>query len=47
VHPTKSGDNRAITFEATLPTTGRYRLFLQFKVGGRVQTAAFTKTVSR
>ena len=47
VHPTKSGDHRAITFEATLPTTGRYRLFLQFKVGSRVQTAAFTKTVSR
>jgi len=39
VHP--AGD----AFEATFPTTGAYRLFLQFKVDGVVQTAAFTQEV--
>jgi hypothetical protein len=29
----------------TFPTAGRYRLFLQFKVNGRVETVAFTKEV--
>ena len=43
VHPT--GD-RAAAFEATFPTPGRYRLFLQFKHDGRVHTAAFTQEVS-
>jgi hypothetical protein len=27
------------------PTEGRYRLFLQFKVDGRVETVAFTREV--
>jgi hypothetical protein len=40
VHPTEG-----IEFESTFPTTGRYGLFLQFKAGGRVHTAAFTKDV--
>lgn len=40
VHP--SGGT---TFEATFDTPGRYRLFLQFKVGGKVHTAAFTREV--
>jgi hypothetical protein len=33
------------TFDAEFPSSGRYRLFLQFKHGGRVQTAAFTQEV--
>lgn len=41
VHPV--GDSLA--FAATFPTAGGYRLFLQFKVDGRVETAAFTKEV--
>jgi hypothetical protein len=43
VHPT--GDDSA-RFAATFPTEGRYRLFLQFKHEGRVQTVAFTQEVS-
>ena len=47
VHP--NGEDRergAITFDTELHEQGRYRLFLQFKTGGRVHTAAFTQTVS-
>ena len=40
VHPT-----HGVRFESTFPTTGRYRLFLQFKHDGRIHTAAFTKEV--
>jgi hypothetical protein len=43
VHPNEDG--ASIGFEATFPTTGSYRLFLQFKVGGEVQTVAFTEEV--
>jgi hypothetical protein len=43
VHPNE--DDSSIGFEATFPTTGSYRLFLQFKVGGEVQTVAFTEEV--
>jgi hypothetical protein len=39
VHPT------AEAFETTFPTTGAYRLFLQFKVHGVVRTVAFTQEV--
>jgi hypothetical protein len=46
VHPTGGGSDRQITFDATFPTTSTYRLFLQFKVDGRVHTAAFTQDVS-
>ena len=42
VHP----DADRLRFGATFPTPGRYRLFLQFKVDGRVHTAAFTQEVS-
>ena len=42
VHPT--GDD-SVRFAATFPTEGRYRLFLQFKHEGRVQTVAFTQEV--
>ena len=41
VHP--QGDD--VAFAATFPTTGSYRLFLQFKHEGRVHTAAFTQEV--
>jgi len=43
VHP----DERSLRFEATFPTAGRYRLFLQFRTEGRVHTAAFTQEVGR
>jgi hypothetical protein len=43
VHP----DARRLRFMATLPTAGSYRLYLQFKIGGRVHTAAFTREVAR
>jgi hypothetical protein len=44
VHP----DERRLQFEATFPTAGRYRLFLQFKTAdGRLHTAAFTEEVTR
>ena len=43
VHPTDDG----VSFAATFPTAGRYRLFLQFKHEGRVQTVAFTHEVPR
>ena len=48
VHPldeAAAGD--ATTFATTFPTAGSYRLFLQFKDGGRVHTAAFTQRVAR
>ncbi len=49
VHPTEHGDEGGhddrVGFAATFPTEGRYRLFLQFKHDGRVQTVAFTQEV--
>ncbi len=39
VHP----DADRLRFEADLDTQHRYRLFLQFKTGGQVHTAAFTR----
>ena len=45
VHPTEQRQN-TVGFGATFPTEGRYRLFLQFKHEGRVQTVAFTQEVS-
>jgi hypothetical protein len=43
VHP----DENTLKFMAQFPTAGRYRLFLQFKVDGRVHTAEFTQEVAR
>jgi hypothetical protein len=43
VHP----DERELRFEATFPTPGRYRLFLQFRTEGRVHTVAFTQEIAR
>ena len=45
VHPEEHG--AGVGFAATFPTAGRYRLFLQFKHDGAVQTVAFTQEVSR
>ncbi len=41
VHPADGG----VSFAATFPTAGSYRLFLQFKDEGRVHTVAFTQEV--
>ena len=54
VHPTQHGHGASgsdphgepVAFAATFPTAGRYRLFLQFKHQGTVQTVAFTQEVS-
>ena len=53
VHPIERGRDTETTdehddpvgFASTFPTEGRYRLFLQFKHEGRVQTVAFTQEV--
>ena len=43
VHPNDDG----VSFAATFPAAGRYRLFLQFQHEGRVQIVAFTQEVTR
>jgi Domain of unknown function (DUF4396) len=47
VHPLdeKATGSGPVQFATEFPTAGRYRLFLQFQVDGRVHTAAFTQTV--
>jgi hypothetical protein len=47
VHPEQSGARGIIRFGASLPSAGRYRLFLQFKHEGRVRTVAHTLEVRR
>jgi hypothetical protein len=49
VHPEEGHgvDAEEIVFEATFPTAGRYRLYLQFKHEGTVRTAEFTVEVPR
>ena len=47
VHPVEGNGSPAIRFATEFPSEGRYRLFLQFKHRGRVQTAAFTQDVAR
>jgi hypothetical protein len=48
VHPEEGDDApNEIVFDATFPTAGRYRLYLQFRHGGAVRTAEFTVEVSR
>ena len=48
VHPDEEGTAPSvIPYSATFPTAGRYRLYLQFKHGGRVRTAPFTVAVAR
>jgi hypothetical protein len=46
VHPeSKATSGSDIRFSLEYPSEGSYRLFLQFKVDGRVHTAAFTREV--
>jgi hypothetical protein len=46
VHPeSEAAEGSDIRFAVEYPSEGRYRLFLQFKVDGRVHTAAFTREV--
>jgi hypothetical protein len=46
VHPeSEASEGSDIRFAVDYPSKGRYRLFLQFKVDGRVHTAAFTREV--
>lgn len=49
VHPEEGHEVAAdaIVFAATFPTAGRYRLYLQFKDKGLVQTVEFTVVVPR
>jgi hypothetical protein len=49
VHPEEGHENAPgeIAFEATFPTAGRYRLYLQFRHGGAVHTAELTLAVGR
>jgi hypothetical protein len=42
VHPEEAGAGPEIPFVAEVPSDGRYRLFLDFRHGGTVRTAAFT-----
>jgi hypothetical protein len=44
--PGGSAGAEPVRFETEFPSAGSYRLFLQFKHDGRVQTAAFTREVS-
>jgi hypothetical protein len=46
VHPeSRASTGSDIRFAVEYPSKGRYRLFLQFKVDGKVHTAAFTREV--
>jgi hypothetical protein len=48
VHPSgKDLARGSITFDTDLHKSGPYRLFLQFRTGGRVHTAAFTQNVDK
>ncbi|MFE2154747.1 hypothetical protein ACFXAO_32415 [Streptomyces lavendulae] len=42
VHPNEGGPGPDVSFTATAPSSGSYRLFLDFQHGGTVRTAAFT-----
>jgi hypothetical protein len=47
VHPAADSAPGRIAFETAFPVAGTYRVFLQFKVAGRVVTAPFTLRVAR
>lgn len=48
VHPIgRDQASGSVTFHVELPKAGSYRLFLQFRTGGRVHNVAFTQDVSR
>ncbi|MFJ3900167.1 hypothetical protein [Streptomyces sp. NPDC090025] len=42
VHPNEGGPGPDVSFTATAPSSGTYRLFLDFQREGKVRTAAFT-----
>ncbi|MFJ1640214.1 hypothetical protein [Streptomyces sp. NPDC088256] len=42
VHPNEGDPGPVVSFTATAPSAGTYRLFLDFKHQGKVRTAAFT-----
>ncbi|MFF3759023.1 hypothetical protein [Streptomyces sp. NPDC002185] len=44
VHPNEGGPGPDVSFTATAPSAGTYRLFLDFQHGGKVRTASFTVT---
>ncbi|MEK9523776.1 hypothetical protein ACIOMM_21560 [Streptomyces sp. NPDC087908] len=44
VHPNEGGPGPDVSFTATAPSAGTYRLFLDFQHEGKVRTAAFTVT---
>ncbi|MFH8578747.1 hypothetical protein [Streptomyces zaomyceticus] len=44
VHPNEGGPGPDVSFTATAPSPGTYRLFLDFQHKGTVRTAAFTVT---
>jgi len=46
VHPVAADDEGRIAFATTLPSAGRHRLFLQYRVGPHVRTVAFTLAVA-
>jgi hypothetical protein len=46
VHPEPQLVNGAVKFWLAAPGPGRYRMFFDFQVAGKVRTAAFTTTVS-
>ncbi|MBT2505333.1 hypothetical protein J7I98_05350 [Streptomyces sp. ISL-98] len=45
VHPNDGGPGPEVSFTATAPSSGAYRLFLDFRHEGKVRTAAFTVSV--
>ena len=47
VHPGDDAKGDSVPFMTEFTTAGRYRLYLQFKHGGRVHTAEFTQEVAR
>ncbi|MFG2520492.1 hypothetical protein [Streptomyces sp. NPDC048527] len=47
VHPNKGGPGPEVSFTATAPSNGTYRLFLDFKHNGTVRTAEFTVHAGR
>ncbi|WP_426365266.1 hypothetical protein [Streptomyces sp. E-08] len=44
VHPNEGGPGPDVSFTATAPSAGTYRLFLDFQHEGKVRTASFTVT---
>jgi hypothetical protein len=46
VHPEDRLVDGAVKFWLAVPSTGRYRMFFDFQVAGKVHTAEFTLVVS-